>query len=127
MNEGVAITEEMNFTSSESYGIGYAVGYSEGENYGYDLGYKKCQIDYKKKAEEEKIQKNNVKKRRLYFLKQKLMGVLILLYTICTAYVLDGDGTIALLTVPMALMLIFDKGGMNKKEYQKRKEMSRNV
>lgn len=49
------------------------------------------------------------KRRRLYFLKQKVIGIFILVLTILAVKLLDGDATFALLTVPLVLVLIFSK------------------
>lgn len=49
------------------------------------------------------------RRRRLYFLKQKVIGVFMLVLTIFAVKLLDGDATIALLTVPLGLTLIFSK------------------
>lgn len=60
--------------------------------------------------ENRKQKKTGAKQRRLYFLKQKLSGVFLLAITILTVKLLNGDATIALFTIPIALVLIFSKG-----------------
>lgn len=45
--------------------------------------------------------------RRRYFLKQRLTGVALLALTMLAVKMLDGDATIALITVPLGLYLIF--------------------
>lgn len=76
---------------------------------GYEEGYQACQLDYLRKAKERKQLKIQEKRRRLYFLKQKVIGVFFLIFTIFAVKLLDGDATIALLTVPIGLTLIFSK------------------
>lgn len=49
------------------------------------------------------------RQRRWYFLKQKLTGVAVLAFTALAVWLLEGDATIALLTVPMGLYLIFSR------------------
>lgn len=49
------------------------------------------------------------RRRKLYFLKQKLIGVAIILFSICTVPILDGDGTMCLITIPLGILLIFTK------------------
>lgn len=49
------------------------------------------------------------KQRRLYFLKQKAIGVFLLLFTWFAIWLLNGDATVALITVPLGLGLIFSK------------------
>ena len=41
--------------------------------------------------------------------KQKLMGVGMLLFSIIAPFILDGDATISVLTLPMSLMLILSR------------------
>ena len=41
--------------------------------------------------------------------KQKLMGVGMLLFSLIAPFILDGDATISVLTLPMSLMLILSK------------------
>lgn len=47
-------------------------------------------------------------KRNLYFVKQKLIGVLLLVLT-AVAVVGTGEATVCLMTVPLGLFLIFTK------------------
>ena len=49
------------------------------------------------------------KARRWYFIKQKLYGVALLIATVFAVWVLDGDATIAIITVPMGLLCLFGK------------------
>ena len=67
-----------------SYEIGEASGYVDGSRTGY--------------------------KQLLYFTKQKLWGVALLLLTFVIAYLANGDMSIGVITVPMSLILIFGKG-----------------
>ena len=39
-------------------------------------------------------------------IKQKIMGVGMLIFSIVAPFILDGDATISVLTLPMSLMLI---------------------
>jgi hypothetical protein len=48
-------------------------------------------------------------KYRGYFLKQRLLGMCLLLITIIAVKVLEGDATIAVFTAPLVLCLIFSK------------------
>jgi len=94
---------------AQSYEAGYSTGYTDAEKKSYEEGYKACRLDYQKKVKELKKQKKEEKRRRLYFLKQKTVGVFMLILTIFAVKLLEGDATIALLTVPISLMLIFSK------------------
>ena len=91
------------------YDIGYATGYSMGKVIGYDVGYEECREDYRRKLREQREKEYVKKKRQLYFLKQKLIGVLFLIITAFTVMLLEGDATIAVLTVPIGVGLIFSK------------------
>lgn len=109
MNSGTSARKVIDIIDSQSYEAGYAVGYSEAESKSYDECYRTCQLYYKKKARERKRLKNQEKRRRLYFLKQKVVGVFLLVLTIFAVKLLEGDATIALITVPLGLGLIFSK------------------
>ena len=50
-----------------------------------------------------------MKKRTKYFIKQKLMGVALILLGVITAVILEGDITVALLLAPFGLGMIFTK------------------
>ena len=109
MNKGTSARKVIDIIDSQSYEAGYTAGYSDAESKSYDEGYRACQLDYKQRAKEQKQLKIQEKRRRLYFLKQKVIGVFFLVFTIFAIKLLDGDATIALLTVPLSLMMIFSK------------------
>ncbi len=109
MNSGTTARKVIDIVDSSSYETGYAVGYLEAERKSFDEGYHKCQLDYKREERKRKQLKKREKERRLYFLKQKTVGVFLLVFTIFAVKILDGDATIALLTVPLGLGLIFSK------------------
>lgn len=44
-----------------------------------------------------------------YFIKQKLMGLLLVLLGIATMFLLDGDWTFAAFIIPIGLWLIFTR------------------
>lgn len=97
MNNGTSARKIIDIIDSRSYETGY------------EEGYRACQLDYRKRAKERKQLKIQQNRRRLYFLKQKVIGAFFLVFTIFAVKALDGDATIALLTVPLGLMLIFGK------------------
>lgn len=47
--------------------------------------------------------------RRWYFIKQRLNGIFLIVLTMILIKLLDGDATIALITVPLGLYLAFTK------------------
>lgn len=71
----------------------------------YQQGYADAMESVRKKCRK----KQEKKARRQYYIKQKLHGVAMLIFTALVIPLLDGDVTIALLTVPMGLILIFSK------------------
>lgn len=109
MSKGTSARKVIDIIDSQSYEAGYTAGYSDAEAKGYDEGYRACQIDYRRKIKERKQLKIQRKQHRLYFLKQKVIGIFFLIFTIFAVKLLDGNATIALLMVPLGLMLIFSK------------------
>ena len=47
--------------------------------------------------------------KRLYFRKQKICGVALIILSVISALLLDGDITVALILVPLGLYAIFTK------------------
>lgn len=109
MSNDTSARKIIDIIDAQSYEAGYTAGYSEAESKGYAEGYQACRLEYRQKAREQKQLKIREKRRRLYFLKQKVVGVFMLVLTIFAVKLLDGDATIALLTVPLGLALIFSK------------------
>lgn len=48
-------------------------------------------------------------KRKSKFIVQKLIGVVVILLTFLLVKMLNGDATVAVITVPIGLMAIFSK------------------
>ena len=48
-------------------------------------------------------------KERIYYLKQKLCGLIFVIIGVITPIILDGDATVSLLLIPLGLYLIFTK------------------
>lgn len=49
------------------------------------------------------------KKKKIYFIKQKLVGLLVIVLAILSVIFSEGDGTAALVMVPMGIGLIITK------------------
>ena len=63
-----------------------------------------------KRAERHRRRREKLRrKRRWYFIKQKLTGISVLAFTAFAVWLLDGDATIAVLTVPLGLYLVFSR------------------
>ena len=56
-------------------------------------------------------QKREEEKREIfiYFLKQKMMGIALIVISILIPILLDGDATASLITLPLGLYLLFTK------------------
>nr|UWD73076.1 MAG: hypothetical protein [Bacteriophage sp.] len=63
-----------------------------------------------KRAERHRRRREKLRRqRRWYFIKQKLTGIVVLAFTAFAVWLLDGDATIAVLTVPLGLYLVFSR------------------
>lgn len=91
-----------------SYDSGYAAGYSEGRDDGYEIGYSECMNDLRRGRK----RRHTNRKRQLYLIKQRAVGVLCLALTAFSVAVLNGDATFALLGVPIGCGLIFCNWGI---------------
>ncbi|WP_347256098.1 hypothetical protein [Anaerostipes sp. PC18] len=82
---------------------------------GYEAGYKACDKAHVKRM-----------KQRKYFIKQKMIGVMILVFTICSLAFLDGDLTISFLTIPIGCMFLFTKKMILMDNYYFKNERGKN-
>lgn len=55
------------------------------------------------------MNKTKDNKRKLYFIRQKIIGAFLLAFTVFSVYLLDGEATIAIITVPIGLGMIFSR------------------
>lgn len=75
----------------------------------YQRGYEDA-IEAVRKIKERRQQREQEKKaRHKYFIKQKAYGLAMLAITVLAAWVTEGDITIAIITVPLALACLFSK------------------
>lgn len=102
MDNNYANREFIDIIDQTSYEYGEVSGYIDGQAIGYELGYRACVLKNKK------LQRKRAR-RRLYFIKQRLIGIAILLFTVLMAWLLDGDATLAIITIPIGILLIFSK------------------
>ena len=49
------------------------------------------------------------RRKIMYFLKQKLCGLILVIIGVITPIICDGDATVSLLLIPLGLYLIFTK------------------
>lgn len=66
----------------------------------YTLAEAKCIINAERKAKRENI---------LYYAKQKMMGVALIIISILIPIINDGDATASMITLPLGLFLLFTK------------------
>lgn len=65
--------------------------------------------DAMRKTRERNRARREQRERKRYFIKQRLYGLATLVFTVFAVRVLDGDATIALLTIPLGLSLLLSK------------------
>lgn len=74
-----------------------------------DTTSKEAVADFTEQYRRRKQCERRRQQRRWYFIKQRLSGIALLIFTVLAIKMLDGDATIALFTVPMGLYMIFSK------------------
>ena len=82
--------------------------YKEYEN-SYINGYADALEDMRRWQQARQQQERERQARRWYFLKQRALGAAVLVFTVLAVWILEGDATIALITVPLGLALIFSR------------------
>ncbi len=79
--------------------------YNEALARAYRAGYMAAVNQEKKRWREAKQRRE----RKKYFAVQKAMGVAILIFTAAAVKAFEGDATVALLTIPLAISLLLSK------------------
>lgn len=74
-----------------------------------DTTSKAAVAEYMERLRRDKQRERRRQQRRQYFLKQRLTGISILVLTVLAVILTGGDATIAIITVPLGLYLIFTK------------------
>ena len=95
--------------------------YKEYEN-SYINGYADALEDMRRWQQARQQQERERQARRWYFLKQRALGAVLLEVTVLVVWTLEGDATIALITVPLGLALVFSKQMLVVNEYYFRTE-----
>lgn len=75
----------------------------------YINGYADALVDMWRWQQARRQQERERQARRWYFLKQRALGAAVLVFTVLAVWILEGDATIALITVPLGLALIFSR------------------
>lgn len=82
--------------------------YKEHED-GYINGYADALEDMRRLQQARRQREQDRQARRWYFFKQRALGAAMLIFTVLAVWILEGDATIALITVPLGVMLIFSR------------------
>lgn len=75
----------------------------------YTNGYADALDDMRRWQRARQQRERDRQARRWYFFKQRALGVVMLIFTMLAVWTLEGDATIALITVPLGLALIFSR------------------
>ncbi|MCM1439595.1 MAG: hypothetical protein NC131_10405 [Roseburia sp.] len=75
----------------------------------YINGYADALEDMRRWQQERRQREQDRQARRWYFLKQRALGAAVLVFTVLAVWALEGDATIALITVPLGLALVFSR------------------
>lgn len=65
--------------------------------------------DYMRQRNRDKLKKRMRWKRHKYFFVQRLTGLVLLLLTVLGVVLTGGDATMAIITVPLGMYLVFTK------------------
>lgn len=94
--------------AAEKDGQGMRAVYKEFEDE-YTRGYADALEDMRRRQQARQQRERERQARRWYFLKQRALGAAVLAFTVLAVWILEGDATITLITVPLGLALIFSK------------------
>lgn len=75
----------------------------------YINGYEDALADMRRWQQARQLREQDRQARRWYFFKQRALGAVMLKFTVLAVWILEGDATIALITVPLGLALIFSR------------------
>lgn len=95
-------------TGYRQKGQGMRAVYKEYED-SYINGYADALEDMRRWQQARRQRERERQARRWYFLKQRALGIATLIFTMLAVWILEGDATIALITVPLGLVLIFSR------------------
>ena len=91
----------------------------------YINGYADALEDMRRWQQARRQQERERQARRWYFLKQRALGAAVLVFTVLAVWILEGDATIALITVPLGLALIFSRQKLVVNDYYFETEVRR--
>ena len=91
-----------------------------------DTTSKEAVADFMERYRRRKQREYRRQQRRWYFIKQRLSGIALLIFTVLATMLLGGDVTIGFVTVPLGLCLIFSKVMLITNEFYWQEERSKN-
>lgn len=94
--------------SCRQKGQGMRAVYKEYED-SYINGYADALEDMRRWQQARRQRQRERQARRWYFFKQRALGAAVLAFTVLAVWILEGDATIALITVPLGLALVFSR------------------
>ena len=92
-----------------------------------DTTSKEAAADFLERYHRRQQREHRKQQRRWYFIKQRLYGIALLMFTVLAVKALDGDATIALITVPLGLCMIFGKDMLITNAFYWQEERRRNA
>lgn len=91
-----------------------------------DTTSKEAVAEFLEKYHRREQRERRKQQRCWYFIKQRLYGIALLIFTVLAVKALDGDATIALITVPLGLCMIFGKDMLITNEFYWQEERRKN-
>lgn len=74
-----------------------------------DTTSKEAVADFMERHRRQQERERRQQQRRWYFIKQRLYGIALIVITMLAVMALDGDATIAVFMLPLAVYLLFGK------------------
>lgn len=90
-----------------------------------DTTSKEAVAEFMEKYRRRQRRERRRQQRRRYFIKQRLYGIVLLIFTMLAVRLLDGDATLALVTVPLGLCMIFSREMLITNEFYWREERAK--
>lgn len=91
----------------------------------YTNGYADAIEDMRRWQQARRQRERDRNARRWYFIKQRALGAAVLAFTMLAVWFLEGDATVALVTVPLGLALVFSREKMIVNDYYLKTEERR--
>ena len=83
--------------------------YDSGYLSGYEVGYRACLDDRRRLAQNRKKRNKEKRQEKLYFLKQRIVGAILILLVIPSYLLLEAGILVGLITIPLGVAMLFSK------------------